>query len=69
MPGLDDNDSIDDNDNDVEDGGDDDTDGGTPPPPGMSIGLIEDFVGNMDGFEQDILEDFMLIIDDGIEIA
>ena len=35
----------------------------------MSIGLIEDFVGNMEGFEQDILEDFMLIIDDGIEIA
>ena len=61
---------------DTTDGGtngdaDRDTDGGdpTPPPPGMSIGLIEDFVGNMDGFEQDILEDFMLVIDNGIEVA
>ena len=67
IPGLKDNDSTD-NDETTE-GDDADTDGGSPPPPGMSIGLIEDFVGNMDGFEQDILEDFMLIIDDGIDIA
>ena len=67
IPGLKDNDSTD-NDETTE-GDDTDTDGGSPPPPGMSIGLIEDFVGNMDGFEQDVLEDFMLIIDDGIEIA
>ena len=75
-PGLKDNegspDTPDDDDtldsaDDVED--DPDTDGGTPPPPGTSIGLIEDFVGNVDGFEQDILEDFMLVIDDGIDIA
>ena len=51
---------------------DNETDGGdpTPPPPGMSLGgIIEDFVDNMDGFDQDLLEDFMLVIDDGIEIA
>ena len=35
----------------------------------MSLGQIEDFVDNMNGFEQDLLEDFMLVIDDGIEIA
>ena len=68
VPGLKDNDS--DEDNDVADGDDRDTDGGThPPPPGMSIGLIEDFVDNMNGLDQDLLEDFMLIIDDGIDIA
>ena len=68
VPGLKDDDDVDDN--EVVDGDDDDTDGGTPPPPpGMSIGLIEDFVDNMNGFEQDLLEDFMLIIDDGIDIA
>ena len=64
---------------DVEDGGPDDTDGTgdsdidggyVPPPPGMSLGgIIEDFVDNMDAFEQDLLEDFMLVIEDGIEIA
>ena len=54
----------------VDDATDDDTDGGAPPPPGMSLGgIIEDFVDNMDTFEQDLLEDFMLVIDDGIDIA
>ena len=69
VPGLTDNDS--DTGNDVVDGDDSDTDGGTkPPPPGMSIGaIIEDFVNNMDTFEQDLLEDFMLVIDDGLDIA
>ena len=69
-PGL--KDDADDNDNnDTTDGADGDVDGGdnTPPPPGMSLGRIEDFVDNMDIFEQDLLEDFMLVIDDGIEIA
>ena len=71
VPGLSDNEDPDDNDRtDDGSGGDDDIDGGwTPPPPGMSIGLIEDFVDNMNGFDQDLLEDFMLIIDDGIDIA
>ena len=68
VPGLKDNDTSDDN--EVAEGDDRDTDGGSPPPPpGMSIGLIEDFVDNMNGFDQDLLEDFMLIIDDGIDIA
>ena len=68
VPGLKDNDGTDDN--EVEDGDDTDTDGGTPPPPGMSLGgIIEDFVDNMDTFEQDLLEDFMLVIDDGLDIA
>ena len=68
VPGLKDDDNVDDN--EVVDGDDDDTDGGfPPPPPGMSIGLIEDFVDNVNGFDQDLLEDFMLIIDDGIDIA
>ena len=54
----------------VDDDTDDDTDGGSPPPPGMSLGgIIEDFVDNMDTFEQDLLEDFMFVIDDGIDIA
>ena len=69
-PGL--KDDADDNDNDDRtDGADDDVDGGdnTPPPPGTSLGQIEDFVDNMSGFEQDLFEDFMLVIDDGIEIA
>ncbi|MCY4341576.1 MAG: VCBS domain-containing protein [Gammaproteobacteria bacterium] len=61
VPGLDDDDT------------DDDNDGGwTPPPsPGMSLGgsLVEDLVANADGFDQDLLEDFMLLIDDGIDIA
>ena len=72
VPGLDDDDgNSNDTENDTGDtDGDDDIDGGwTPPPPGMSIGLIEDFVDNMNGFDQDLLEDFMLIIDDGIDIA
>ena len=70
VPGLKDNDGDGTDDNDVVDGDDTDTDGGTPPPPGMSLGgIIEDFVDNMDTFEQDLLEDFMLVIDDGIDIA
>ena len=72
VPGLDDDDGdSNDTENDTDDtDGDDDIDGGwTPPPPGMSIGLIEDFVDNMNGFDQDLLEDFTLIIDDGIDIA
>ncbi len=32
-------------------------------------GIIEDFVDSMDIFEQDLLEDFMLVVDDGIDIA
>ena len=50
---------------------DDETDGGAPPPPpGMSLGgIIEDFIDNMDGYEQDLLEDFLLTIDDGLDIA
>ena len=32
-------------------------------------GLVEDFVDNMDAFDQDLLEDFTLVIGDGIEIA
>ena len=68
VPGLTDNDSVDDN--EVDEGDDSDHDGGTqPPPPGMSLGQIEDFVDNMHGFEQNLLEDFMLVIDDGIDIA
>ena len=70
-PGL--KDDADDADNDdTTDGADGDVDGGdaTPPPPGGSLGgIIEDFIDNMDTFEQDLLEDFMLVIDDGIEIA
>ena len=73
VPGLDDNEASDSNDKtDGTDVGNDDNDGGwTPPPPGMSlgIGLIEDFVSNADGFDQNLFEDFMLVIDDGIDIA
>ena len=71
VPGLkDDEDSDTDDTTDGTDEGFDDADGGSqPPPPGMSIGFIEDFVDNMNGFDQDLLEDFMLIIDDGIDIA
>ena len=50
---------------------DGDTDGGdhTPPPPGMSLGgIIEDFIDNMDQGEQDLLEDYLLTIDDGLDI-
>ncbi|MCY3942017.1 MAG: putative Ig domain-containing protein [Gammaproteobacteria bacterium] len=69
-PGLKD-DSDDDDDNDQTDGGDDDTDGGgPPPPPGASLGgIIEDFIDNMDQGEQDLLEDFLLTIDDGLDIV
>ena len=72
-PGLDDNEGTDpndtiDNDGDSNDG---DVDGGdpTPPPPGMSLGgIIEDFIDNMDQGDQDLLEDFLLTIDDGLDI-
>ena len=69
-PGLKD-DSDDNDDNDQTDGADDDTDGGgPPPPPGMSLGgIIEDFIDNMDQGDQDLLEDFLLTIDDGIDIV
>ena len=36
---------------------------------GVDGGIIEDFVDNMDAFDQDLLEDFTLVIGDGIEIA
>ena len=51
---------------------DNETDGGdpTPPPPGMSLGgIIEDFIDNMDGYDQDLLEDYLLTIDDGLDIV
>ena len=73
-PGLEDDERNDED--DTTDGGtngdaDRDTDGGdpTPPPPGTSLGIIEDFVENMDYGDQDLLEDYLLTIDDGIEIA
>ena len=72
VPGLSDNEENDDNDKtDDGSGTDTDDDGGwTPPPPGMSLGgIIEDFVDNMDGFEQDLLEDFLLKIDDGLDMV
>ena len=71
VPGLEDDETAPDADDREDNDTDDDTDGGAnPPPPGMSLGgIIEDFVDNMDTFEQDLLEDFMLVIDDGIEIA
>ena len=35
----------------------------------MSLGgIIEDFIDNMDQGEQDLLEDFLLTIDDGLDI-
>ena len=70
VPGLEDDETTDPDDERVDDDTDDDTDGGAhPPPPGMSLGgIIEDFVDNMDTFEQDLLEDFMLQIDD-IDVA
>ena len=70
VPGLEDDETTDPDDERVDDDTDDDTDGGAnPPPPGMSLGgIIEDFVDNMDTFEQDLLEDFMLVIDD-IDVA
>ena len=74
-PGLEDDETGDTD--DTTDGGDDgdadrDTDGGdpTPPPPGMSLGgIIEDFIDNMDQGEQDLLEDYLLTIDDGLDIV
>ena len=71
VPGLVDNDTTPADNDDTTDGTDDDTDGGSqPPPPGMSLGgIIEDFVDNMDGFEQDLLEDFLLKIDDGLDMV
>ncbi|MCY3988860.1 MAG: hypothetical protein OXF94_09765, partial [Gammaproteobacteria bacterium] len=71
VPGLTDDETTDPDNERVDDTTDDDADGGShPPPPGMSLGgIIEDFVDNMDIFEQDLLEDFMLVIDDGIDIA
>ena len=73
VPGLSDDETGDDNDKTDDDGSgtDTDTDGGwTPPPPGMSVGgLIEDFMDTMDGAGQDVFDDFMLVIDDGLDIA
>ncbi|MYD01219.1 MAG: hypothetical protein F4X06_02580 [Gammaproteobacteria bacterium] len=71
VPGLKDDEATDTDDREDDTTADDDTDGGAnPPPPGMSLGgIIEDFVANADAFDQDLLEDFTLMIDDGIEIA
>ena len=74
VPGLQDNETDQDptnNDERTDDVTDGDNDGGSqPPPPGMSLGgIIEDFVDNMDGFEQDLLEDFLLKIDDGLDMV
>ena len=74
VPGLVDNDG---NSDDTEDDpgpgdGDSDTDGGwkPAPPPGMSVGgLIEDFTDTMDSAGQNVFDDFMLVIDDGLDIA
>ena len=69
-PGLKD-DETGDTDDTTDSGGDNETDGGdpTPPPPGMSLGgIIEDFIDNMDQGEQDLLEDYLLTIDDGLDI-
>ena len=74
-PGLKDDESNDPDDTKDDDGDssgdhDDDTDGGAPPPPGMSLGgIIEDFIDNMDQGEADLLEDYLLTIDDGLDIA
>ena len=69
VPGFTDNDGTDND--EVNDGDDPDHDGGTqPPPPGMSLGgIIEDFIDNMDQGEQDLLEDYLLTIDDGLDIV
>lgn len=32
-------------------------------------GIIEDFIDNMDQGDQDLLEDYRLTIDDGLDIA
>ena len=77
VPGLQDDENNDpdnelvDDESTVDTDHDGDNDGGSqPPPPGMSLGgIIEDFVDNMDGFEQDLLEDFLLKIDDGLDMV
>ncbi len=74
VPGLMDDETTDPDEREDDENGssnDGDTDGGAPPPPpgGSLGGIIEDFVDNMDTFEQDLLEDFMLVIDDGLDIA
>ena len=60
-----------DDDDTMDDGTDRDTDGGDPtPPPGFSLGgIIEDFTDNMDIGEIDLLEDYLLTIDDGLDIV
>ena len=72
VPGLEDNENTDPptDDERTDDTTDGDTDGGShPPPPGMSLGgIIEDFIDNMDQGEQDLLEDYLLTIDDGLDI-
>ena len=74
-PGLkDDEGSTDspDTDDTADNADDNETDGGdpTPPPPGMSLGgIIEDFTDNMDIGEIDLLEDYLLTIDDGLDIV
>lgn len=75
-PGLKDDENSDaddtqDDDSTTDSDHDDETDGGTPPPPpGMSLGgIIEDFIDNMDQGEQDLLEDYLLTIDDGLDIV
>ena len=59
------------NDERDDDGTDDDVDGGhPPPPPGASLGgIIEGFTDNMDFGEIDLLEDYLLTIDDGLDIV
>ena len=71
VPGLEDDVAPTDGNEREDDTNDDDTDGGShPPPPGMSLGgIIEDFIDNMDGYDQDLLEDFLLTIDDGLDIV
>ncbi|MDE0454246.1 MAG: putative Ig domain-containing protein [Gammaproteobacteria bacterium] len=71
VPGLKDDETTDPDDEREDDTTDGDVDGGRqPPPPGMSLGIIEDFVDNMmDYGDQDLLEDFLLTIDDGLDIV
>ena len=76
VPGLKDDEDTDpgddpSNDERTDDGTDDDVDGGhPPPPPGFSLGgIIEDFTDNMDFGEIDLLEDYLLTIDDGLDIV
>ena len=76
VPGLKDDENNDanetkDDDSTTETDHDDDVDGGhPPPPPGFSLGgIIEDFTDNMDFGEIDLLEDYLLTIDDGLDIV